>query len=107
MISYIIRLIFQNQDESKNWMVELSAKDEILPTANSSLAFKIFDHYTMFEVSMVVFYPGIDMQPVIIAKASKVPDEDLIMEIIDSIKMLCDGDKLVYRFMKELKSKVS
>lgn len=104
---YTIRLLFQNKDESKNWMVELQATDEILPTVGSHLAFKILNRYTMFEVSMVIFYPGSDMQAVVVAKPSKVPDEDLIMEIIENIKQSCDEEKLIFRQTKDLVSKVS
>lgn len=104
---YTIRLLFQNQDESKNWMIELQSTDDILPTVDSHLAFKILNKYTMFEVSMVIFYPGSEMQPVVVTKPSKIPDDDLILEIVENIKSSCNDQKLVFRQIKDLVSKVS
>lgn len=107
MIVYTIRLLFQNQDESKGVMVEMQASDPILPTVGSHLAFHIFNRYIMFEVSMVVHYPGTDMQTVIVAKPFKTSDEGLMESISSSIKMACDGERLVYRHTKDLVSKIS
>lgn len=103
MIPYIIRLLFQNQEESKSWMIEMQSTDPILPSIGSHLAFNVFDRYIMFEVSMVVHYPGSDVQPVVVAKPLKTSNEDLVMDIASDIKNACDGQRLIYRQMKDLK----